>query len=79
MKKCIAILVLLGFVASVSAAPKDFKSVDKDGDGKVSKEEFTGGNEKKEKAFKKLDKDADGSLSEEEFKATMKKKKKKSE
>ena len=74
MKKCI---VVFAFIALVStAAAKEFKDFDKDGDGKISKEEFTGGNEKKGKMFDKLDKDKDGSLSEEEFKATMKKKKK---
>ncbi|MCM8543410.1 MAG: EF-hand domain-containing protein [Lentisphaeraceae bacterium] len=77
MKKCIIVLAFLALVSSASAAPKDFKSVDKDKDGKISKEEFTGGNAKKEKAFKKLDKDKDDSLSEEEYKATMKEKKKK--
>ena len=76
MKKCLVILTVLALASSAFAAPKDFKSFDKDEDGKLSKEEFTKGNEKKEKAFKKLDKDGDGSLSEEEFKAMKSKKKK---
>lgn len=80
MKKCLVVLTMFALVSGAFAAkkaPVDFKSLDKDSDGKVSEEEFTGGDEKKAKAFKKLDKDADGSLSEEEFKATMKEKKKK--
>lgn len=80
MKKCIVIFALLAFVVSAAAAekkgPKSFADLDADKDGKLSKEEFTGGNEKKGKLFDKLDKDKDGSLSEEEYKAIMKKKKK---
>ena len=76
MKKCLVVLTMFALATGTFAAPKDFKSFDKDKDGKLSKEEFTKGNEKKEKAFKKLDKDEDGSLSEEEFKAMKTKKKK---
>ncbi len=45
-----------------------FKEIDKDGDGKVSKEEFPGAPER----FGRLDKDADGSVTAEEFAAAMK-------
>ncbi len=75
MKKYLVVLTMFALASGAFAAKKYFKSLDKDGDGKVSKEEFTGGNEKKEKAFKKLDKDEDGSLNEEEFKAMKTKKK----
>lgn len=75
MKKCIAFFAIFAIAASVSAA--DFAEMDKDKDGKLSKEEFAGDKKGLLKKFDKLDKDKDGSLSEEEFKATMKKKKKK--
>jgi len=75
MKKCLVVLISFALTAGVFAV--DFKTADKDGDGKVSKEEFTGGKEKLEKKFKKLDKDGDDALSEEEFKAGEKKGKKK--
>ena len=94
MKKILSILLLaavsFGVAGVVSAAdkPKDkpdaaarFKKIDKDGNGKVSLEEFVGKKEgdKKtaaEKAFGKKDKDGDGSLTLEEFSAKPKKKKK---
>ena len=71
MKKCLVVLTTFALAAGAFAA--DFKTTDKDGDGKVSKEEFTGGKAKLEKKFKKLDKDGDDSLTEEEFKAGEKK------
>ena len=49
-----------------------FKKLDKNSDGKVSKEEFAAGAKdaaKADKAFAKKDKNGDGSLSLEEFKA----------
>ena len=56
-------------------ADEIFKAKDKDGDGKLSKDEFVGNPKKQaardklEAAFKKLDKDGDGFLTSEEFKA----------
>lgn len=61
--------------------PEDvFKKMDKDGNGKLSLEEFVGKktDEKKtkaEEAFKKMDKDSDGSVSLDEFTTKGKKKK----
>lgn len=57
-----------------------FKRLDRNGDGKLSKEEFVGNLEgekksKKENRFAQLDKNNDGFLSLEEFKAGMTKKK----
>jgi Ca2+-binding EF-hand superfamily protein len=49
-----------------------FKKKDTDGDGKLSKDEFTKGakeQSKAEEAFSKKDKDGDGSLSVDEFKS----------
>lgn len=54
-----------------------FAKKDKNGDGKLSKEEFTAGAKdaaKSEAAFTAKDKDKDGSLSKEEFAAGGKKK-----
>ncbi|MEY4484102.1 MAG: hypothetical protein RL693_1554 [Verrucomicrobiota bacterium] len=55
-----------------------FKKKDANGDGKVSKEEFTKGAKdaaKAEARFTALDKDKDGSLTKEEFSAAPAKKK----
>ena len=55
-----------------------FKKLDKDGDGFISKAEFTAGAKdaaKAEAAFAKKDKDGDGKLSKEEFAAHGAKKK----
>ncbi len=57
-----------------------FKKMDKDGNGKLSLEEFVGKRtgekkERAEKVFKRKDKDGDGSLTFEEFKPKKKKKK----
>lgn len=54
-----------------------FKKKDANGDGKLSKEEFTKGAKdaaKMEERFTALDKDKDGSVSKEEFTAAPKKK-----
>lgn len=75
MKKCIAFVALIAIASSVSAA--EFADLDKDKDGKLSKEEFAGKKKGLQKRFDRLDKDKDGSLSEEEFKKNKKKKKKK--
>jgi Ca2+-binding EF-hand superfamily protein len=79
MKRLLMLAFCLAFTAPVIAADKPkkdpeaaFKKLDKNSDGKVSKEEFTAGAKdaaKAEKAFAKLDKDNDGSLTLEEFKA----------
>ncbi|HEY1081078.1 MAG TPA: hypothetical protein VGE29_02390 [Prosthecobacter sp.] len=58
---------------------KAFAKKDANGDGKLSKEEFTKGAKdatKAEAAFTNKDKDKDGSLTKEEFAAGPKKKKK---
>jgi Ca2+-binding EF-hand superfamily protein len=66
--------------AKAKASPEEmFKKLDKNGDGKLSKEEFIGkkegeAKEKAEKAFAAKDKDKDGFLTLEEFKAGGKKK-----
>ncbi|MFQ5731505.1 MAG: EF-hand domain-containing protein [Planctomycetaceae bacterium] len=59
-----------------------FARLDKDGDKKVTEEEFVGKRTGKKaarakKRFSKIDKNGDGSLTLEEFKARKKKKKKK--
>ena len=85
----LALVLGMAVVPCVYAAPDDdkkpdleevFKKRDKDGDGKVSLEEFVGkrkdeAKEKAEKQFKRKDKDSDGFLTLEEFKAKPKKKK----
>jgi hypothetical protein len=85
----LAVAVVACFATASMAAKDDakpkkspeqrFAKADKNGDQKLSLEEFVGKrtDEKKEKAtkrFGKLDKDGDKSLSLEEFKATPKKK-----
>ncbi len=70
--------------AAMAAKPKQspeqrFAKLDKDGDKKLSEEEFIGkktdeAKAKAEKLFSKLDKDKDNSLSFEEFNVTPKKK-----
>ena len=97
MKKLLMLLATAGFVFAlfanpISAQEKDkkkkrdpeaiFKKLDKDGNGKLTLEEFKGKRtgekaEAAEKRFKRLDKDGDGSVTLEEFKAAFKKKKKK--
>jgi Ca2+-binding EF-hand superfamily protein len=48
-----------------------FKELDKNGDGKISLQEFSpdGTNDRREAAFKRLDTDKDGSVSQAEFMA----------
>lgn len=92
MRKLLSLLLLSAFVASICFAPamaadkpkadpaKAFARMDKDKDGKVTKDEFLAGRQgdaaaKAEKAFSRLDKNGDGSLSLEEFKARGGKKK----
>ncbi len=90
MSKCIACLLaafalLLGTVTAkaVKAADKPtaeerFKKLDKDGDGKLTMEEYKGKKtgekaEAAEKDFKARDKDNDGFLTLDEFSAKIKK------
>ena len=74
-------LFSIPFAANAAAVSKTFSKADKNGDGKLSKEEFVamgkGKTEasktetsKAEAAFAKKDKDKDGFLSLEEFSAT---------
>jgi EF-hand domain pair len=87
----LAVAVVACFATATMAAKADakpkktpeerFEKADKNGDKKLSLEEFLGKRtgEMKEKAtkrFKKLDKDGDESLTLEEYKAAVKKKKK---
>ena len=91
MKKFLTFALLFGFVVAIAspavAAPDKkkpdpdaaFAKMDKNGDKKLSEEEYVG--KKKDDAatkakarFAKLDKDSDGSLTLEEFKAGGKKK-----
>ncbi|QDU29337.1 EF hand [Anatilimnocola aggregata] len=79
MKKFFALLFVLGLCTPALMAQdkkadpaEQFKKMDKNSDGKISKEEFIGkrtGDKatKAEEGFKKKDKDGDGSLSMEEF------------
>jgi len=77
----IAALVAPGFVQAADKPKVDreaqFKKMDKNSDGKLSLEEFTGKRdaEMAKEQFAKLDKDKDGSLTLEEFKAAPMKKK----
>ena len=80
MRKTLLVLLTL-FVASAAYAQRPFEKVDKDGDGKLTIEEFLQGikTEKHEgmsKTFAKRDKDGDGFLTADEFKSNSKKKKK---
>jgi len=86
MKKFLALVLAAGVCMPVMAQEKKektpeeaFKALDKNGDGKLSKEEYVGNAEgekktKKEDRFKALDTNNDGSLSLDEFKAGQKKK-----
>ncbi len=79
MKRLLILALCFGFTASVMAADKPkrdpeaiFKKLDKNSDGKVSKEEFSAvvkDAAKADKAFAKKDKNGDGFLTLEEFKA----------
>lgn len=83
----LTLAVFAGFTVDASAQEKKkadpakvFAKKDANGDGKLSKEEFTKGAKDAamaEKAFGTKDKDKDGSLSKEEFAAAPAKKKKK--
>lgn len=82
----LTVVALVGLTVDASAQEKKkadpakvFAKKDTNGDGKLSKEEFTKGAKdaaQAEKAFAAKDKDKDGSLSQEEFAAAPKKKKK---
>jgi Ca2+-binding EF-hand superfamily protein len=80
MKKLMAVLVALGLCVPVLAVAQEkkanpeeqFKKLDSNNDGKLTKEEFLGKRKgekatKAEETFKKKDKNGDGSLSLEEF------------
>ncbi len=77
MKRLIAVLMALALcvffgVGSASAAeakcPDSFKALDKNGDGKLSLDEFKAGGEKNtEDAFKAKDANKDGAISLEEM------------
>ncbi len=71
----------LAVAQDAGKAEEAFKKIDKNGDGKLTLDEFKDGKEGKklegaEKRFKAMDKDSDGSVSLEEFKAGFTKKKK---
>ena len=86
MKKFLALVMAAGVCMPVMAQEKkdktpeeQFAAMDKNGDKKLSKEEYVGAAEgekktKKEDRFKALDKNNDGSIDLEEFKAGQKKK-----
>ena len=87
MKKLLALVVAAGMFMPVVVGAQEkkspeelFKAMDKNGDGKLSKEEYVGNAEgekktKKEDRFKTMDKNSDGFLSLEEYKeGSMKKK-----
>ena len=85
MKKFLALVVAAGMFMPVVIGAQEkktpeeaFKALDKNSDGKVTKEEYLGNAEgekktKKENRFKALDTNKDGSLSLEEYKAGQKK------
>ena len=87
MKKFLALALVAGICMPVMAQEKKAKSpeeqfaaMDKNGDKKLSKEEYVGAAEgekktKKEDNFKRLDKNSDGSIDLDEFKAGAAKKK----
>ena len=85
MKKFLVFVVAAGLCLPLVAQEKkaktpeeQFAAMDKNGDKKLSKEEYVGAAEgekktKKEDRFKALDKNNDGSIDLEEFKAGQKK------
>lgn len=87
MFRLLSLVMLLAFTFAVGVTPalaagdkaeKRFKKLDKNGDGKLSVEEFVGKKtgkkaEKAKKAFAKRDKNDDKFLSLEEFKTKKKK------
>ena len=92
MKKLLTWGLLFAFTAGVFATPvaaqdekkgdpeARFKRLDKDGDGKLTLEEFKGNRtgekaEQAEKQFKRIDKDGDSKLTLDEYKAGQRKKK----
>jgi Ca2+-binding EF-hand superfamily protein len=86
MKKFLALVLAAGMFMPVVIGAQEkktpeetFKALDKNSDGKLSKEEFVGNAEgekktKKESRFTALDTNKDGSLSLDEYKAGQKKK-----
>jgi Ca2+-binding EF-hand superfamily protein len=85
MKKFLALVLAAGMFMPVVVGAQEkkspeeqFKAMDKNGDNKLSKEEYVGNAEgekktKKEDRFKTLDKNNDGFVDLEEFKAGQKK------
>jgi Ca2+-binding EF-hand superfamily protein len=85
MKKFLALVMVAGICMPVMAQEKktktpeeQFAAMDKNGDKKLSKEEYVGDAKdekktKKEDRFKALDKNNDGSIDLEEYKAGAKK------
>ncbi len=70
MKKILMSLLIMFFCTAISfAADSDFKKIDKNNDGKVSKKEYNGA---AAKTFNNLDKNKDGSLIKDELQATDK-------
>jgi Ca2+-binding EF-hand superfamily protein len=85
MRKILAAVAILGLASGTFAFAQDagkaeeaFKKLDKNGDSKLTLEEFKEGAKDATKAegrFKRIDKDGDGNVTLEEFKAGFGKKK----
>lgn len=84
MRKFLAVAAVFGLLSGVAfaqdagKAEARFKQLDKNGDGKLTLEEFKEGSKdagKAEGRFKRMDKDNDGNVTLEEYKAAAGKKK----